>query len=173
LTALFAKQTGPSGLGIVFSALRHFTEEVFHGGTLILKISQCRRSRHKRVRLLSLPPLMLTTDFLGRQVYGPYVEVSTRKGKEKPRRTVVCLYGSGRQVRRKKMSYARWQMECHLRRELTDDETVDHRDDDTLNDILSNYELMSLGDNIRKSLRKRYCRSRREGMAAGCNPDAL
>ena len=31
-------------------------EEVFHGGTLVLKTSQCQRSWHKRVRLLSLPP---------------------------------------------------------------------------------------------------------------------
>ena len=31
-------------------------EEVSHGGTLVLKTSQCQRSWHKRVRLLSLPP---------------------------------------------------------------------------------------------------------------------
>lgn len=31
-------------------------EEMFHGGTLVLKTSQCQRSWHKRVRLLSLPP---------------------------------------------------------------------------------------------------------------------
>ena len=29
---------------------------MFHGGTLVLRTSQCQRSWHKRVRLLSLPP---------------------------------------------------------------------------------------------------------------------
>jgi len=94
---------------------------------------------------------MLTVDFLGRQVYGPYIEISKRKGKEKPRRMVVCLYGSGRKVRRKNMAYARWKMECHLKRELLREETVDHDDEDTLNDEIDNLKIMSLGDNIRKS----------------------
>jgi hypothetical protein len=94
---------------------------------------------------------MLTVDLFGRQVYGPYVEISKRKGKEKPRRCVICLYGSGRAARRKKMAYARWLMECSLKRELTADETVDHDDEDTLNDDIGNLKIMSHGDNIRKS----------------------
>jgi len=94
---------------------------------------------------------MLTVDCFGRQVYGPYVEVSKRKGKDKPRRHVLVIYGSGRAARRKKMSYARWLMECHVGRELDRDETVDHKDDDQMNDVLSNFQILSFGDNIRKS----------------------
>ncbi len=96
---------------------------------------------------------MLTIDWLNRQVYGPYVEISKRKGKEKPRRTVVCLYGSGRKCKRKKIPYARWLMECHLKRELLRTETVDHDDEDTLNDDLGNLKIMTLKENIRKSHR--------------------
>lgn len=94
---------------------------------------------------------MLTIDRFGRQVYGPYTLRSKRKGKGKPRRYVIVLWGSGRDVPRKSMAYARWLMECHLGRELTKEETVDHRDDDTLHDEVSNYQILSHGDNVRKS----------------------
>ena len=113
---------------------------------------------------------MLTIDWMGRQVYGPYIEISKRKGKEKPRRNVVVLYGSGRSARRKKMAYSRWLMECHLQRELTRYETVDHKDEDTLHDEISNYQIMSHGDNVRKS----HCEPRMiEITCAGCGAKAL
>lgn len=48
-------------------------------------------------------------------------------------------------------SYARWLMEQHLGRELTSDETVDHIDEDKLNDDISNLQVLSLADNIHKS----------------------
>lgn len=93
---------------------------------------------------------MLTVDIFGRQVYGPYLETSKRRGKERPRRYVVLLYGSGRSVRRKKTAYARWLKEVELGRELLPTETVDHDDDDTLNDDVGNLKLMPLAENIRK-----------------------
>jgi hypothetical protein len=94
---------------------------------------------------------MLTVDCFGRQIYGPYIERSQRKGKDRPRRYVVMLYGSGRGVKRKKTAYARWLKEVELGRELLPEETVDHDDEDTLNDDPGNLKIMSRGDNIRKS----------------------
>ena len=55
---------------------------------------------------------------------------------------------------KKTMSNARYLMEKHLGRELLRAETVDHIDEDPLNDDLSNLQILSLADNIRRSHRK-------------------
>jgi hypothetical protein len=76
------------------------------------------------------------------KVYGPYYQ------NEKTRRFVQLIYADGR---RKSTANARWIMEQHLGRYLTEMETVDHRDGDSLNDTIENLQVMSLADNIRKS----------------------
>jgi hypothetical protein len=53
------------------------------------------------------------------------------------------------------MSWARWNMIQHLKRNLTDDECVDHIDNDPLNDSIENYQILSVAENARKSLKGR------------------
>lgn len=88
-------------------------------------------------------------DRFGRKVYGPYLAKSTAKrpGKGKLRRHVILLYPDGS---RKNTSYARWLMEEHLGRSLTAAETVDHDDENTLNDSITNFKILSHADNCRK-----------------------
>ena len=50
------------------------------------------------------------------------------------------------------MSYPRFLMQEHLGRELDPvSETVDHVDENPLNDVLSNFQLLTLSDNARKA----------------------
>lgn len=53
----------------------------------------------------------------------------------------------------KTVLYARYRLEKHLGRKLTKYETVDHIDEDPTNDRLSNLQVLSLAENVRKSLR--------------------
>jgi predicted RNA-binding Zn-ribbon protein involved in translation (DUF1610 family) len=76
------------------------------------------------------------------KTYGPYMASCGR------RRIMVVHYADGS---RKTTAHARWVMEAHLGRELGADETVDHIDNDPMNDDLSNLQLLSMADNIRKS----------------------
>jgi len=76
------------------------------------------------------------------RIYGPY------KSGTSPRLFVIRIDEHGN---RETTSYARHLMEEHLGRELDPDETVDHIDGDPMNDALDNLQLMSMGDNIRKS----------------------
>lgn len=76
------------------------------------------------------------------KVYGPYLDG------RKTRLFVQLIYADGH---RKSTGNARWIMEQHLGRYLTDEETVDHRDDDPMNDVIENLQIMSLADNIRKA----------------------
>ncbi len=85
------------------------------------------------------------TDRFGRKVWGPYEYTTAGKTRQ-----LVNLRENGKMS---SMSYPRWLMECHLGRRLTDDETVDHIDEDPTNESVSNYQLLSLVDNIRKSKR--------------------
>jgi hypothetical protein len=48
------------------------------------------------------------------------------------------------------MTYARWLMQEHLGRVLTDDEHVDHVDDDQTNDVLSNLQILTPSANAEK-----------------------
>lgn len=88
-------------------------------------------------------------DRFGRKVYGPYLATSTAKrpGKSKLRRHVILLNPDGS---RKNTSFARWLMEQSLGRFLTPAETVDHGDEDTLNDSPSNFQILSHAENCRK-----------------------
>lgn len=90
-------------------------------------------------------------DRFGRRVYGPYIAYATakRRGKSKLRRHVILTFGEDFK-KRKNMSYARWLMEEHLGRELTPAETVDHGDENTLNDSISNFAIMSHAQNCQK-----------------------
>jgi hypothetical protein len=78
------------------------------------------------------------------RVYGPYLR-QYKNGHW--RRQVVLKYAH----RSTSMSYARWLMQEALGRELLSDEHVDHVDDDRLNDDLTNLQVLTPGDNIRKS----------------------
>ena len=74
-------------------------------------------------------------------MYGPYLS------KQEQRRLVILYWDGGK----KTMSYARWMMEEHLGRQLTDAEEVDHKDDNKLNDVLSNFQILTRPENAKKS----------------------
>lgn len=80
-----------------------------------------------------------------RAVYGPY----RRKYKRSPDRyqiTVKFEDGSS-----SSMSYARWVMTQHLGRVLESWEHVDHKNENTLDDRIENLQILTPGDNNRKS----------------------
>jgi hypothetical protein len=74
------------------------------------------------------------------KIYGPYL----RKDK---RLVIVINHGDRMQT----LSYPKYLMEQHLGRKLLSHETVDHIDGNPLNNDLSNLQILSLADNIRKS----------------------
>ena len=56
--------------------------------------------------------------------------------------------------KRKTVSYPKYLMEQHLGRELTDDETVDHIDEDHTNDDISNLRILTRAKNAARSAPK-------------------
>lgn len=77
------------------------------------------------------------------KVYGPYTRPDGRKH--------VIIYDG--QTRRT-VSYPRYLMENHLGRKLTDNETVDHINNDFTDDRLENLQVLTRTANIRKSAKK-------------------
>jgi hypothetical protein len=53
-------------------------------------------------------------------------------------------------------SFARYLVSVYLKRFLLKTEVVDHKDEDKTNDRLSNYQILTSNENIRKSARLRY-----------------
>ena len=66
----------------------------------------------------------------------------------KENRKIVCLYCDNNT--RKTISYARYLMSIKLGRELTDEETVDHIDNDKTNDSMDNIQILTIDENINK-----------------------
>lgn len=73
------------------------------------------------------------------KVYGPYTRDDGRQH--------VVLYHNGH---RKSVSYPKWLWE-QTHSALNGEETIDHIDGNPLNNDLSNLQVLSRGDNIRKS----------------------
>jgi hypothetical protein len=73
------------------------------------------------------------------KVYGPYSRKDGRKH-------VILIDSSGK---RRTVSYPRYLMEQKLGRQLTDDETVDHKDGDFTNDSPDNLRIKSRVDNAK------------------------
>ena len=67
-------------------------------------------------------------------------------------RNSVCLYNTETKARHT-VSYARYLMATSLNRFLTDDEEVDHIDNDKTNDSIDNLQLLSRTENIKKQKR--------------------
>lgn len=65
----------------------------------------------------------------------------------------VLLYNS--QENRTTMSYARYLMSCNIGEIIQKEFEVDHIDNDKTNDILSNLQLLSKSDNIKKSTKQK------------------
>lgn len=76
-------------------------------------------------------------------IYGPY----TRKDG----RQIVILYEN---KVRKTVSYPKFIMEKYLRRKLEEWETVDHIDNNTKNNEISNLQILSRSDNAKKYARE-------------------
>ena len=75
------------------------------------------------------------------RIYGPYTRRDGRKH-------IVYVYADGR---KRTQSYPRYIMEQHLGRELLDNETVDHINEDFTDDRLENLQLLTRAENIVKS----------------------
>lgn len=76
------------------------------------------------------------------KVYGPYTRKDNRKH-------VCIVYSNGL---RKTKSYARYLLEQQLGRELTEDETADHINNDPSDDRIENLQVLSFVDNITKAV---------------------
>lgn len=74
------------------------------------------------------------------KVYGPYTRSDGRQH--------VILYDG---VCRKTISYPKYLLEQKLGRQLTEDETCDHIDNDYTNNDISNLQILSRADNIKKA----------------------
>lgn len=72
---------------------------------------------------------------------------------KEPRRQVV-LFNS--ESNRTTISYARYLMSVKLERFLTEDEHVDHIDNDRLNDVIENLQILTKAANNIKATRQRY-----------------
>ncbi len=71
---------------------------------------------------------------------------------KKMKRRMACLVSK---KNRTTISYARYLMSVHLGRKLKKTETVDHINEDKLNDSLENLQILSNADNIKKSAKGR------------------
>ena len=74
------------------------------------------------------------------RIYGPYKRVDGRKH--------IIIYENFKRIT---VSYPEYLMEQHLGRKLTEDETVDHIDNDFTNDSIDNLQILTRVNNIRKS----------------------
>jgi hypothetical protein len=88
----------------------------------------------------------------------PFTEIydSAYKVSSQGRNTVV-LYKTGTKERTS-ISYAKYLMSVHLKRWLTKEEHVDHKNNNKLDDRIENYQILSLADNNRKQAAVRGCR---------------
>ena len=84
--------------------------------------------------------------YSGLKVFGPYVRKDGRKH-------VVLQDTVTKKL--KTVSYPKYLVELREGRYLTDDETVDHRDDDFTNDDLDNLQILSRSANASKSAKRR------------------
>lgn len=76
------------------------------------------------------------------KIYGPYTRKDGRKH-------VIIIHDDGR---RQTKSYPRLVMEQHLGRDLTEEETVDHINNDFTDDRIENLQLLSLAENASKAM---------------------
>ncbi len=65
----------------------------------------------------------------------------------------VDLYNSD--TERTTISYARYLMSCYVGRYLTSEEEVDHIDQDSTNDEISNLQILSISEHLEKTLKHR------------------
>lgn len=68
-------------------------------------------------------------------------------------RKLLDLYNSPKD--RTTVSYARYLMSCSIGRLLTEDEEVDHKDEDRTNDSLDNLQILSKQEHIKKTNKNR------------------
>jgi hypothetical protein len=78
--------------------------------------------------------------------YRLYIVLHKKEGR---RMANLVKKDTGSQVRTT-MSYARYLMSVHLGRVLTEDEHVDHKNDDKLDDRIDNYQILTPAQNLEK-----------------------
>lgn len=79
-------------------------------------------------------------------VYGPYLH-------KKIQRNMIFLIPTNPSKPRTTISYARYIMSVHLKRQLKPHEQVDHRDENRTNDSLNNLQILSRQENTQKYIR--------------------
>lgn len=77
-----------------------------------------------------------------KKIYGPYLRKDGRQN-------LVIITDDKRYT----ISYPKWIMEQHLNRKLEDWETVDHIDNNPLNNDITNLQILSRRDNALKSVK--------------------
>ena len=73
---------------------------------------------------------------------------------KKEQRWWACLVPIDKTKKRTTISYARYLMSAHLGRLLTKTETVDHINNNKIDDRIENLQILSRGDNSRKSIKR-------------------
>jgi len=79
-----------------------------------------------------------------RKIYSPY------KGKDGRFRVLIYERDESGVTKRKTQSYPRYLIENHLGIKLTEEETVDHIDDNKSNNEITNLQILSRVDNAKK-----------------------
>lgn len=67
------------------------------------------------------------------------------------RRITLWKRGEDGKLIRKGIAYARYLMSVHLGRYLSEDEHVDHKDEDKANDVIENLQILTPAENIKKN----------------------
>jgi hypothetical protein len=80
------------------------------------------------------------------KIYGPYLSKTEN-------RRVICLVHKSSK-KRTSMSYARYLMTEHLGKKIDPKLVVDHIDNDSLNDTIENYQLITKSENNTKDKEK-------------------
>ena len=82
------------------------------------------------------------------KIYGPYVR------KQDGRKFIVEYEEGSRKNKKSAKLYSRYLMEQKLGRKLTQEETVDHKDNDKTNDSIDNLQILTRVENAKKDHKK-------------------
>ncbi len=104
------------------------------------------KANHKPAQRMKTKSVVGPVPFSEYWVYGPCLH-------KKEQRNMIFLVPIDPSKKRTTISYARYVMSVYLKRRLGPHEQVDHIDDNTTNDSLTNLQILSRQENIQKYVR--------------------